>query len=302
MSVADKLLQVNQVKQAIKLAIEMKGIDLTGVAFTDYANKILEISSEVEVDEHFYYSKNYYIIINKSTLFENAWESSLAVDPSEISANSVASPRGTAQYPNGEIEGVIIPSSVTSIGGGAFYNWSSNNQPLVIPNSVTSIGISAFNRWTSNNLTLVIPNSVTSIGNQAFSNWTSNDYPLAIPESVISISDYAFSSWLANNKPLVIPNGVTSIGGYAFYNWSSNNQPLVIPNSVTNIGQNAFYNWLLVPYIEIQAITPPTLASDFAFGNQNNAPIYVPDESVEAYKTATNWVSLANRIFSINDK
>jgi hypothetical protein len=76
----------------------------------------------------------------------------------------------------------------------------------------------------------------------------------------------------------------------------------VIPDSVTSIGTDAFYNWQLVPYVEIQAITPPTLASANAFGNQNNAPIYVPHASVTAYKTATNWVNLASRIFSINDK
>jgi len=52
----------------------------------------------------------------------------------------------------------------------------------------------------------------------------------------------------------------------------------------------------------ILATTPPTLGSDWAFGSQNNAPIYVPDESVDDYKAATNWVALASRIFSINDK
>ena len=68
------------------------------------------------------------------------------------------------------------------------------------------------------------------------------------------------------------------------------------------MGSDVFYGWSLVPYIEIQAITPPTLVGSDAFGNQNNAPIYVPDYSVDDYKTATNWVNLADRIFSINDK
>ena len=61
-----------------------------------------------------------------------------------------------------------------------------------------------------------------------------------------------------------------------------------------------FYGWTLVPYIEIKATTPPTLANINAFDGQNNAPIYVPHNSVNAYKTATNWVNLASRIFSIN--
>jgi hypothetical protein len=52
----------------------------------------------------------------------------------------------------------------------------------------------------------------------------------------------------------------------------------------------------------MKSTTPPTLASSGAFGEQNNAPIYVPDGSVNAYKTATNWVDLASRIFPISEK
>ena len=148
---------------------------------------------------------------------------------------------------------------------------------------------------------IIIPESVTSIGDWAFYNWTSNNQPLVIPNSVTSIGNYAFYRWTSNNQPLVIPNSVTSIGDQAFQYWSSNNQPLVIPNSVTSIGVDAFSGWPLVPYVEIQAITPPALASSNAFNVQNNAPIYVPDESVTAYKTATNWVNLASRIFPISD-
>jgi len=76
----------------------------------------------------------------------------------------------------------------------------------------------------------------------------------------------------------------------------------VIPNSVTSIEGGAFSDWSLVPYVEIQAVTPPTLANAFAFSNQNNAPIYVPDESVDDYKEAANWVDLASRILPISDK
>ena len=197
---------------------------------------------------------------------------------------------------------LVIPHGVTSIGNYAFYYWTSNNQPLVIPNSVTSIGDYAFGDWTSNNQPLVIPNSVTSIGGGAFNRWESNNQPLVISNSVTSIGSNAFRDWQSNNHPLVIPSSVTSIGNYAFYSWRSNDHPLVIPSSVESIGSYAFYGWSIVPYIEMLRITPPTLVSSNAFDGQNNAPIYVPDESVEAYRTATNWVDLAHRIFSINDK
>ena len=39
-----------------------------------------------------------------------------------------------------------------------------------------------------------------------------------------------------------------------------------------------------------------------AFNNSNDAPIYVPDDSVAAYKAATNWDGYAARIFPISDE
>ncbi len=305
---------------------------------------------EVDLDEMAYFDYAGSIYGDKYSLLASAWEHSLTVDPSEISVNSTwQTQKGTAQYPNGETEGVIIPQGVISIGKWAFYNWTSNNQPLVIPNSVTSIGEYAFRNWSANNQPLVIPDSVTSIGNSAFYGWNTNNQPLVIPNSATEIGDFAFSFWDSNNQPLVIPNSVTSIGEQAFYRWVSNNQPLVIPNSVasigasaftqwlanehplvipnsvtsigdsvfsgwisntqplvipssvTSIGQYAFSDWTSAKEFIMESETPPTIAGN-SFVNTNDAPFYVPDESVEAYKTAPNWSNYANRIFPISNR
>ena len=279
MSIASEILRLQQAKQAIKESINNKGGTLTNESIDNYAQAIDNLPSGGGGMTYQDYARTLYLVRGKSNQFETAWDHSLIVDPLEISEDSVqSSPRGIAQYPNGETEGVIIPEGVTSIGAYAFYGWTSNNQPLVIPDSVKSIGLTVFRDWTSNNQPLVIPDSVKSIGNGTFQNWTSN------------------------NQPLVISNSVTSIGSNLFRSWTSNTHPIVIPDSVTIIRANAFDSWELVPYVEIKRITPPTLANVSSFDNQNDAPIYVPDESVNDYKTATNWVTLASRIFSINDK
>ena len=48
MAIADKLTQLNNVKLAIKRALIDKKVNMTGVAFTDYATKIDEIKTHTE--------------------------------------------------------------------------------------------------------------------------------------------------------------------------------------------------------------------------------------------------------------
>ena len=92
-----------------------------------------------------------------------------------------------------ETTDLVIPESVTSIGGYAFYGCTGLTN-VTIGKSVTSIGGYAFYDCTG--LTSVtIPNSVTSIGEEAF---------------------YGCSGLTS----VTIPNSVTSVGGKAFYNCS----------------------------------------------------------------------------------
>ena len=65
------------------------------------------------------------------------------------------------------------------------------------------------------------------------------------------------------------------------------------------IEENAFSNCTGLTSITIEATTPPSLPFGSGFRNTNNCPIYVPAESVDAYKSATYWSDYASRIQAI---
>jgi hypothetical protein len=66
---------------------------------------------------------------------------------------------------------------------------------------------------------------------------------------------------------------------------------------VTNIGNYAFYGCSSLKTITCEAVTSPTLGS----GNNLSSvtAVYVPAESVDAYKTATNWSYYSSKIQAI---
>ena len=183
---------------------------------------------------------------------------------------------------------ITIPNGVTSIGINSFGECSGLTS-VIIGSGVTSIGNYAFSHCSS--LTsITIPNSVTSIGNSAFG-YCSGLTSIDIPNSVTSIDDYAFYG-CSSLTTCTIGSGVTYIGGEAFRGCSSLTS-ITIPNSVTRIDNSAFLGCTSLESITAEATTPASLSVS-AFGNTNNCPIYVPCESLNAYKAA--WYTYKSRI------
>ena len=104
-------------------------------------------------------------------------------------------------------------------------------------------------------------------------------------------------------KSILLPDGLERIGASAFFGCTGICH-FVLPASINYIDQQVFNRNVdlgTMEYFIINAITPPVLFGSNAFDHTDNCPLYVPDSSVTAYKTAQNWTRLANRIKPLSE-
>ena len=217
---------------------------------------------------------------------------------------------------------ITIPNNVTYFGYAMFENGDTSPQGgvkhIVIGSGLATIatdsstygstygllGTSATRRCESikvdnNNTTYDSRNNCNALIETATNTLLVGCNTTVIPNSVTSIDDYAFNRCVLMTN-ITIPNSVTTIGGNAFYN-CNNLTSVTIGNGVTSIGNAAFsfsgrFNR---DSVTILATTLPTLGNYVFDTYGNHYPIYVPAESVDAYKAATNWSSYASRIQAI---
>ena len=155
---------------------------------------------------------------------------------------------------------LIIPSSVKSIGDGAFCSCKSLTG-LWLSEGVESIGEEAFLDCRALGGDLFIPESVTQVGNSAFGNCDGFDGELHILGvadigdgafrgcdgftalhifKAVSVGNSAFRGCTGFRGDLIIPESVETIGENAFRYCSGFSGDLILPSSVRAIGEYAF--------------------------------------------------------------
>lgn len=203
------------------------------------------------------------------------------------------------------LSSLTIQNGVKAIGERAFSSCSSLTS-LTIPESVNSISKKAF-AYCSNLTTLILPGSIETIEEESFAgcgmtsliipdgvktiNASAFEYcqkmsSLTIPGSVESIGHRAFRSCQGLTS-LTINEGVKTIGESAFAGCKQL-PSLTIPASVESIGIEAFeYPYSLVT-VTFLCETPPFIYHPFSnyFDTKKLSNIYVPKNSVDAYKAA----------------
>lgn len=200
-------------------------------------------------------------------------------------------------------------SQLATINQYSFFNCSSLTGELVIPDAVTVIEYVAF--CTCKGLTsLHLPDGVTTIEEGAFEvcGFTS----VHIPNSVIDFGTRVFmscknlesvtfddnmqidsiSGYFVTNckklKNIEIPDCVNAIGEGMVWNCTSLTN-IEIPSNVTIIRSGAFNGCSKLSSMTCNPESVPELGVEVFDGCPSNMRIYVPNTSVEAYKSASPW-------------
>ena len=215
---------------------------------------------------------------------------------------------GKYAFCKSELRSITIPGSVKKIGDSAFSGcWALHD--LVILSGVSEIGDNAFKECTSLE-SVDIPKGVTRIGKETFY-CCERITSINIPEGVTYIGDGAFCGCYELIS-INIPEGVTSIGQSCFAScWALSS--VILPKSLENIGLNSFFRCYALTTISIptnvtnigmyafkqctnltsvicHAKNPPALNSTETFyGKYTSTTVYVPEESIELYKSANYW-------------
>jgi hypothetical protein len=174
---------------------------------------------------------------------------------------------------------------------------------LTLPSSMT-IQKTLCSGCTIGTLT-VNSNLLTNIGAPFCYTGTSTGYNtinnLNIGNDVTSLPENCFER-MRGATSVNIPNSVRTIDRYCFLNSSISD--VTIGTGCTSIGGQAFdMNSSHALTVTIYATTPPELTqSSSAVFKSTNTTIYVPDASVDAYKTAYGWSSEPSWIKPISQK
>lgn len=138
--------------------------------------------------------------------------------------------------------------------------------------------------------------SVTSLEGQSFINTFLPG--ILLPSSLERVETYVFATTAITN--IEFPSSVVFIGGYTFDNQTHLTNVVINSIALTEIGERCFYNCTSLKTITIKSAVPPTLGGNAIGGLSSLEHIYVPSESVNAYKSASGWSAYSSVIEAIS--
>lgn len=189
------------------------------------------------------------------------------------------------------IESLVIDENVMEIGDNAFYGCKSLKLVKILEaNDVLEIGKNSLGEkpiFSTTSLSEIYIGRKLDYNYSPFQNLTTLE-SVTISDIEKTIYDKEFYG-CSGLKNISIGDGVTTIGSYAFSGCSSM-ESFTIGSGVSMIGNNAFSDCISLTSLTTEAIKPPTCRSQALDDiDKWKCKLYVPNESVEAYKAAPQW-------------
>lgn len=190
---------------------------------------------------------------------------------------------------------ITIPEKVSTLSSDTFY-FCSSLEVVNIPDNVRAIDDYSFGSC-QHLRSVSFGSGLSYLGSMAFYNC------ILLEEFVVSPSNQNFCSdsngvlYDKNMSTIVrfpsnlnianysIPNGVTTIGARCF-NKNQHIVNLTLPSTITTIGFNATNEFVNLQSIICPIETPPSTQT---LKNMSNVTLYVPSQSVDAYKNNSAW-------------
>lgn len=171
---------------------------------------------------------------------------------------------------------VVIDNNVTTIGTNAYYYFD-NVTDFVLHNGIKSIAVSAFAQCRRLSA-ITIPDSVESIGSYCFASCIALKN-IIFPDKVVLLEKSVCNN-CAQLESVIVKGNISRIDSYSFSGTSLRSLVLSGVDSVATLDAGALQQ------------TPIANGTGY---------IYVPDNLVDAYKSATNWSVYADQIRPLSE-
>lgn len=210
---------------------------------------------------------------------------------------------------------LVIPGS-TVLASGSIFNGCNHLEDVVLEEGVSTLTNGAFSRCVILSR-ITLPSTLTVISDNAFFYCACLE-EVTFPINIIEIGAASFQGCTKLKGELNLPNlsllGRGSFTGTAITRIKSlgkikqieqetfknckDLESVVLPETTTFIAKYSFDSCSKLNSVVCMATVPPEIETYTFSGNMN---FYVPDNSVTAYRTATNWSVFSSRIKPLSD-
>ena len=285
MDIQTNINRINNDKQAIKQAIEAKGdITITSSTLIDYYSVYVEdivVGGTVDIEKFLSTNGITRLVLTSDiampvTTSQSVYDEpffdcqgikELVIQSDAVIPNNTFGKEGASTAPFGSpIEKITITSATYC------------ERDYEASSTATNPSLSYALVWGAPSITnqrlpicskIVIDCQPTRLGNHLFSDFV-NLTSIDIPETVTELGQVCFS-------------------GCGF-------ETFTIPSQITTLGTYCFRKCLSLATVYCEPTTPPTIGNNIFYNCTALAHIYVPSESVEAYKQASGWSNYASII------